>query len=153
MTFYTCERPGHPGKAGVSTEDVDAWIHFMLSKGVGNVLMVMDDDEFDIYEFDVKQYCKEKGIKVYHIPFSSEGSYGKTMEVVQDVEARGEKIVSHCTGGSGRCVRVGCAWLCKKWSMSPIEASQDSIDQAVENGLSRLGDVKKLKSWIGYSSD
>jgi hypothetical protein len=31
-------------------------------------------------------------------------------------------------------------------------ASQEFFEQAVENGLDRLGDVQKLKKWIGYSS-
>lgn len=45
-----------------------------------------------------------------------------------------------------------CAWLCKKWNLSPLQASQEFIDQALEHGLYRLGDVQKLKDWIGFST-
>lgn len=151
-TLYTAERPGHPGKDGVPTEIVNDWIQFILSKGIRNVLIIMEDDEFGVYEIDLKNFYEEAGLQVYHIPFSSPDSYEKTMELISLLDSKGEKVVSHCTGGKGRCGRVACAWLCKKWNLSPLEASQEFIDEAVKNGLYRLGDVQKLKAWIKYSS-
>mmetsp|Transcript_120067 Transcript_120067/g.346852 ORF Transcript_120067/g.346852 Transcript_120067/m.346852 type:complete len:193 (-) Transcript_120067:123-701(-) len=151
-TLYTAERPGHPGKDGVPTEIVDDWIQFILSKGIKNVLIIMEDDEFGVYEVDLKEFYENAGLTVYHIPFSSQGSYEKTMALIKQLDEKGEKVVSHCTGGKGRCGRVACAWLCKKWHLSPLEASQEFIDQATANGLYRLGDVQKLKAWIGYGS-
>ena len=41
-TLYTAERPGHPGKAGVPTEIVEDWIGFIKSKGINNVLIIME---------------------------------------------------------------------------------------------------------------
>jgi protein-tyrosine phosphatase len=112
----------------------------------------IQDDEFGVYEVDLKEFYERNGLTVYHVPFSSCDSYDKIMALIKDLESQGEKVVSHCTGGKGRCGRVACAWLCKKWSLSPLEASQEFIDQAVENGLYRLGDVQKLKEWIGKGS-
>eukprot|EP00429_Kryptoperidinium_foliaceum_P003517 CAMPEP_0176009960 /NCGR_PEP_ID=MMETSP0120_2-20121206/4519_1 /TAXON_ID=160619 /ORGANISM="Kryptoperidinium foliaceum, Strain CCMP 1326" /LENGTH=113 /DNA_ID=CAMNT_0017342771 /DNA_START=350 /DNA_END=691 /DNA_ORIENTATION=- len=112
----------------------------------------MEDDEFGVYEVDLKEFYENAGLTVYHIPFSSQGSYEKTMALIKQLDEKGEKVVSHCTGGKGRCGRVACAWLCKKWHLSPLEASQEFIDQATANGLYRLGDVQKLKAWIGYGS-
>jgi protein tyrosine phosphatase (PTP) superfamily phosphohydrolase (DUF442 family) len=151
-TLFTSERPGHPGKNGVTTEIVKDWIAHIKSKGIRNVLIIMEDDEFGVYEVDLKGFYEEAGLKVYHIPFSSPGSYEKSMELLKELDNKGEKVVSHCTGGKGRCGRLACAWLCKKWNLSPLEASQEFIDQAVENGLYRLGDVQKLKDWMGYGS-
>ena len=151
-TLYTAERPGHPGKNGVPTKMVEDWISFILSKGIRNVLIIMEEDEFDVYEVDLKEFYEESGLVVFHIPFSSPDSYQKSMQLVKELEAKGEKVVSHCTGGKGRCGRLACAWLCNKWSLSPLEASQEFIDQAVENGLYRLGDVEKLKAWMSYGS-
>jgi protein-tyrosine phosphatase len=74
------------------------------------------------------------------------------MELLKELDNKGEKVVSHCTGGKGRCGQLACAWLCKKWNLSPLEASQAFIDQAVENGLYRLGDGQKLKDSMGYGS-
>jgi protein-tyrosine phosphatase len=105
-----------------------------------------------VYEVNLKEFYEEHGLNVYHIPFSSCGSYEKTMDLIEELDKKGEKVVSHCTGGKGRCGRVACAWLCKKWSLSPLDASQEFIDQAVEHGLYRLADVQKLKAWIGYES-
>ena len=151
-TLYTAERPGHPGKDGVPTEIVDDWTQFVLANGIRNVLIIMEDDEFSVYEVDLKQFYQDAGLAVYHIPFSSHDSYERTMELIHHIDSKGEKVVSHCTGGKGRCGRVACAWLCKKWNLSPLEASQEFIDQAVERGLYRLGNVQKLKGWIGYAS-
>lgn len=151
-TLFTAERPGHPGETGVPTSIVDDWIQFILSKGITNVLIIMEDDEFGVYEVDLKHFYEDHGLKVYHIPFSSQGSYEKTMKLIQELDNKGEKVLSHCTGGKGRCGRVACAWLCKKWHLSPLEASQEFIDQAMEKGLYRLGDVQKLKAWMGYGS-
>jgi protein tyrosine phosphatase (PTP) superfamily phosphohydrolase (DUF442 family) len=151
-TLFTAERPGHPGTGGVSTEIVEDWIQFIISKGIRHVLIIMEDDEFGVYEIDLKAFYENNGLTVHHIPYSSCDSYGNIMALIQDLDTQGEKVVSHCTGGKGRCGRVACAWLCKKWSLSPLEASQEFIDQAVENGLYRLGDVQKLKDWIGYGS-
>jgi protein tyrosine phosphatase (PTP) superfamily phosphohydrolase (DUF442 family) len=151
-TLFTAERPGHPGKNGVLTKIVEDWIQFIKSKGIHNVLILMDDNEFGVYEVDLIEYYEEAGLTVYHIPFSSSDSYQQTMALIRELDAKGEKVVSHCTGGKGRCGRVACAWLCKKWNLSPLEASQEFIDQAVENGLYRLGDVQKLKDWMGYGS-
>lgn len=151
-TFFTAERPGHPGKNGVPTVIVEKWIEFIKSKGIHNVLIIMDDNEFGVYEVDLKKFYEDSGLKAHHIPFSSPDSYAKTMSLIRELDSKGEKVVSHCTGGKGRCGRVACAWLCEKWNLSPLEASQEFIDQAVENGLYRLGDVQKLKDWMGYAS-
>lgn len=150
-TFFTAERPGHPGKGGVPTEIVEDWIEFIKSKGISNVLIIMDHDEFNVYEIDLKQFYEDAGLTVYHIPFSAD-SYAETMKLINELESKGEKVVSHCTGGKGRCGRVACAWLCRKWQISPLEASQEFIDQAIEHGLYRLGDVQKLKAWMDYNS-
>lgn len=150
-TLYTAERPGHHQKE-FPTTIVDDWVQYMQGKGITNVLIIMEDDEFDVYEMDLKKFYEEAGLEVNHIPFSSADSYEKTMTLIRELDTAGKKVVTHCTGGKGRCGRVACAWLCKKWALSPLEASQEFIDQAVENGLYRLGDVQKLKKWIGYSS-
>jgi protein tyrosine phosphatase (PTP) superfamily phosphohydrolase (DUF442 family) len=150
-TLFTAERPGHPGP-GVLTKIVEDWIQFIKSKGIRHVLIIMDDAEFGVYEVDLKKFYEEHGLTVHHIPFSSDDSYPKIMALIQELDSKGEKVVSHCTGGKGRCGRVACAWLCKKWSLSPLQASQEFIDQAVEHGLYRLGDVQKLKDWMGYGS-
>ena len=151
--MFTAERPGHyptPGKNGVPTNIVEHWIQFMKSKGIRNVLIIMDDNEFDVYEIDLKEFYESHGLKVFHIPFSSNESYPKIMNLLEDLNSKGEKVVSHCTGGKGRCGRVACAWLCKKWSLTPLQASQEFIDEAVKNGLYRLADVQKLKAWMSY---
>ena len=105
-TLFTAERPGHPGKDGVPTKIVEDWVTFILSKGIRNVLIIMDDNEFGVYEVDLKRFYENAGLTVYHIPFSSPDSYTKTMNLINELDSRGEKVVSHCTGGKGRCGRV-----------------------------------------------
>lgn len=150
-TLYTAERPGH-SKNEFPPSIVDDWVGFMKSRGIDNVLITMDDNEFDVYAFDLKESYRRGGMNVHHIPFRSPGSYDRIMALIEELEERDEKVVSHCTGGKGRCGRVACAWLCKKWCLTPLEASQEFIDQAVEDNVYRLADVQKLKKWIGYGS-
>jgi protein tyrosine phosphatase (PTP) superfamily phosphohydrolase (DUF442 family) len=150
-TLFTAERPGH-FRNDFPNQIIEDWVKYMKGKGITNVLIIMEENEFDVYSMDLKDFYEQAGMMVHHIPFSSDGSYDKIMSVIQELDARGEKVVSHCTGGKGRCGRVACAWLCKKWSLTPLEASQEFIDEAVENGLYRLADVQKLKNWIGYGS-
>ena len=137
---------------GVSTDIVEDWTKFIKSKGIRHVLIIMEDDEFGVYEVDLKLFYEKAGLTVHHIPFSSPRSYERSMNLIRELDEKGEKVVSHCTGGKGRCGRMACAWLCKKWHISPLQASQEFIDQAVEHGLYRLADIQKLKDWISEGS-
>jgi protein-tyrosine phosphatase len=105
QTLFTAERPGHPGMNGVPTRIVEEWVEYILSKGIKNVLIIMDDNEFGVYEVDLKAFYEKAGLKVYHIPFSPI-SHSQTMALIEELDSKGEKIVSHCTGGKGRCGRV-----------------------------------------------
>mmetsp|Transcript_37417 Transcript_37417/g.41865 ORF Transcript_37417/g.41865 Transcript_37417/m.41865 type:complete len:191 (-) Transcript_37417:214-786(-) len=151
QTLYTAERPGHFIKE-YPPRIVDDWIQHIQTNGIQNVLIIMDENEFDVYKpQDLIEVYRTAGLTVHHIPFNSSNSYDKIMTLLTELENRNEKVVSHCSGGKGRCGRVACAWLCKKYPfLSPLEASQEFIDQAVENGLYRLADVQKLKKWIQY---
>jgi len=149
--LHTAERPGHFVQ-NFNSSIIDDWIQHVKSKGITHVLIIMDDNEFDVYDVDLKEFYSQAGLIVHHIPYTSPNSYENIMALLQDLDKQGKKVVAHCMGGKGRCGRVACAWLCKKWCISPLEASQEFIDQAVENGLYRLGDVEKLKKWIGYKS-
>ena len=150
-TLHTAERPGHYVQ-NFHSSIIEDWIQHVKNKGINNVLIIMDDNEFDVYEVDLKELYGQAGLIVHHIPFTSPNSYEQIMKLLQELETCGQKVVAHCSGGKGRCGRVACAWLCKKWCLTPLQASQEFIDEAVENGLYRLGDVEKLKKWIGYGS-
>lgn len=149
--LHTAERPGHYVQE-FHSKIIEDWVQHVKKKGITHVLIIMDDNEFDVYEVDLQEFYSQAGLIVHHIPFYSRNSYDQIMALLNELDTRGEKVVAHCSGGKGRCGRVACAWLCKKWCLTPSEASQEFIDQAVENGLYRLGDVEKLKKWIGYGS-
>ena len=149
--LHTAERPGHYFENFDSTI-IEDWIQYVKNKGIVHVLIIMDENEFDVYDVDLKEFYRRAGLTVHYIPFNSHDSYNKIMALLHELDNRKEKVVAHCSGGKGRCGRVACAWLCEKWCLTPLEASQEFIDQAVENGLYRLGDVEKLKKWIGYGS-
>ena len=195
-TVFTAERPGHYQQDFQSTRIIDDWIHHMQQQGIHHVVIIMDDNEFDVYrqhEIDLIDFYRTAGLIVHHIPFnttttttpplsctstcktttcsttatpgvaassttpspsssSSSSSYHDLMDLIHTLDAQGHKVVVHCSGGKGRCGRVACAWLCHRWCLSPRAASQEFIDAACAHGLYRLGDVQKLKQWIGYSS-
>jgi len=201
-TVFTAERPGHYQQDFQSTSIIDDWIQHMQQQGIHHVVIIMDDNEFEVYrqhEIDLIDFYRAAGLIVHHIPFntttatitpptptssctatcttttcstiaraappggaasspthspssSSSSSYHDLMHLIHTLDAQGDKVVVHCSGGKGRCGRVACAWLCQKWCLSPRAASQEFMDAACAHGLYRLGDVQKLKQWIGYSS-
>lgn len=149
--LYTAERPGNPPtKDGEATsDDVDKWISFIQGQGVTNVIALLDDSELEIYGPPglLKMY-ERAGMKCHQVSMGDEGSCGRIMEVIDQADQRGEKIVTHCTGGIGRCGRVCAAWLVHRYNLSPAVATLIVLDQATKSGVERLGHTEKLAEWM-----
>lgn len=150
--LYTAERPGNPiisDDTKASAETVNEWIDFIKEKGIKHVLVLLDDNEFDTYEDPgLLELYKAGGLEYHHTPLGAEGAYENTVKILKQVEADGEKAVTHCTGGTGRAGRVAAAWLANRYELSPEEATKEAVDAAIEGGVHRLGNVEKLSKWM-----
>lgn len=152
--LYTTARPGNPStKDGkVTTEEVNEWIDFIRSKGVSVILALLDEKEFDIYpEPGLLKMYESAGLTCYVTPLGEADAWSNIMKLISEAEKDGKKVVTHCTGGIGRCGRVAASWLVYRHDLSPKDATLAAVDQALKSGVKRLGDTKKLAEWIGQS--
>jgi len=150
--LYTAARPGNTSdkRAKVTKGEVREWIRYVKSKGISVVLALLEEDEFEIYpEPGLLKMYEEAGITCHVTPLGEDGAFYKIMKIIEDAEESDKKVVTHCTGGVGRCGRVAASWLVYKYNLSPKKATANAIAQAFESGIVRLGDTKKLDAWIG----
>eukprot|EP00546_Thalassionema_frauenfeldii_P017145 CAMPEP_0178897130 /NCGR_PEP_ID=MMETSP0786-20121207/1570_1 /TAXON_ID=186022 /ORGANISM="Thalassionema frauenfeldii, Strain CCMP 1798" /LENGTH=235 /DNA_ID=CAMNT_0020567635 /DNA_START=61 /DNA_END=768 /DNA_ORIENTATION=- len=154
QVLYTAERPGNPTTkdtdAQVTKEEVYEWIDYIQSQGVSVVLALLDEKEFDIYpEPGLLQMYKEAGITCHVTPLGV--GWENIMKIISNAEQEGKKVVTHCTGGIGRCGRVAASWLVFRHDLTPKQATAAAVVQAFQSGMKRLGDTTKLAQWIGKS--
>jgi hypothetical protein len=151
--LFTCQCPGtnpkEKRKGVVPKEEVDEWLVFMKSQGITDVLVLMDENELEIYEDPgLLELYKAGGIEPHLTPMGPEGAYDQIMGIIKDIEARNGKAVTHCTGGTGRAGRVAAAWLATRYELTPVEATQEAVDTAIDSGVQRLGHAEKLAGWM-----
>ncbi|CAB9531685.1 Dual specificity phosphatase, catalytic domain [Seminavis robusta] len=153
--LYTAEQPGKSCRQRdddkISAASVQEWIQFVRGQGVTNVVTLLNEDELDVYEEPgLKELLTQAGMSCYIAPMGDLGACDRVFDVVRQVEADGEKVVCHCTGGIGRAGRVAAAWLVHRYNLSPEVATLIVLDQAYKSGVKRLGHTEKLSGWIGY---
>lgn len=152
--MHSAERPGNPPEKDgiVGTAEVQEWIDFIKGQGVTNVIALLEEKELAIYEEPgLQKMMSDNGMKWHRIGMGSDGAPKEILTLIEEAEARGEKVVTHCTGGIGRCGRACAAWLVHRYDLSPEVATLIVLDQAHKSGVQRLGHSEKLREWIGYS--
>jgi len=152
--LYTSERPGgDPGEDGteISTSLVQEWINFMKTKGVQHVLVLLDDNELDIYQSPgLLTLYQQNGLTVHRNPMGVHGAAERAIQTIRDVEAAKEKIVAHCTHGMGRSGRIAAGWLSIRYGLSTKDATNEALDSARKNGMQRMGHQKALEAWLEH---
>jgi protein-tyrosine phosphatase len=148
--LFTAECPGHETLVGgVSKEVVDEWVAFMTTNGMKHVLVLLDANEMDHYpEPGLLKLYETGGMQPHVVPMGSKGAYSQIMSILQGIEQKNEKAVTHCTGGVGRAGRVAAAWLSTRYNLTPQEATQEAVEAALQAGIQRLGDAAKLDAWM-----
>lgn len=148
---YTSERPGGDPEHGakIPTSKVMDWIHFMQQQNVKQVLILLDDNELEVYEEPgLLALYEQHGFKAHHNPMGQQGSATNAEKILRAAKATNEKIVAHCTHGLGRSGRVAAGWLVMRYGLSPQEATDEALDAARKTGQERLGKVKSLETWL-----
>jgi len=126
--MHTAERPGNPPEKDgiVDPKEVQTWIDYVKGQGVTNVIALLEDDELKIYsDPGLQKMMEDNGMKWHRIGMDDAGAPQKILGLIEDAAERGEKIVTHCTGGIGRCGRVCAAWLVHKYELSPEVRNED----------------------------
>jgi protein-tyrosine phosphatase len=149
--LYSAERPGNPpGRFDkVDDEQVFEWIDFMKGHKVSRVVALLDDNEFVNYEpTGLLNMYRQAGLQCIVQPMDDPAAPHKILSWLADTEKCGERVVTHCTGGIGRCGRVAAAWLVHRYGLSPQQATDEVLEEARRSGVTRKGDPVMLEQWL-----
>lgn len=145
---FGSSRPGFPSKS-VTADDVQAWVQFMLDKGIKRVLSLLGDDEAEEYY---------PGINIDQLMTEAFGSDNYTRTSVFVPTARttmsdalaaakiaSEPIVMHCSGGEGRAALAMGLWLVDSYGLAPTDACREIDEETGRNeGIARRTSAAKL---------
>jgi len=126
---FGAQRPGYNSKS-VSLSNVQEWISFMKEQRIKRVCCLLPQNQLEYYEMDLLDiYWKELGqdnvywasVEDFHLcdPVTLQK---KILPFLEESDAKGERVVVHCSGGSGRTGHVLAAWLVFKRGFSKEEA-------------------------------
>lgn len=151
--LYTAERPGNDPNASksdkVSDDKVREWISFIKEQGVSRVVALLDENELEPYEpTGLMSLYKAGGLDCSVQPMREPGAAYNLFKILLEAEKSNTKVVTHCTGGIGRCGRVCAGWLVFRYGLSPTEATEEVLASAKEYHVTRAGDAGALSKWI-----
>lgn len=156
--LFTCERPGGDPPspdALIPASTVKEWANFMKSKGITDVLILLEDEELNNYESPgLLELYKQEGLRAHREPMGKPGVSTRIKEVIRKVSEtktqQGEmgRVVAHCTHGMGRSGRVAAGWLVMQYGLSPVQATAEAIAAAQDHGVERMGAPAQLETWL-----
>lgn len=151
--LFTAERPGHTEdkSATISDDSVREWIAFMRSQSIDHVLSLLDDNELAAYEpSGLVELYRRGGLQCTVQPMRDPMACENILSLLSAAEASGQRVVSHCTGGIGRCGRVAAGWLVHRYGLTPEEATAEVLATAEQVNMVRAGDAKLLAEWLQW---
>lgn len=129
---FGAQRPGYNSRA-VGLSDIQEWISFMKEQKIECVCCLLPQNQLEYYEVDLLDiYHKEFGrenvcwapIEDFHL--SEPNTLQKEiLPFLGDSDAKGQRVIVHCSGGSGRTGHVLAAWL--------VFGRGLSVEDALEN--------------------
>ena len=150
--LYTAERPGNPpGKRDLVSDDkVREWIDYIQSRGVAHVIALLDESELDNYS-NLPLLYQQAGLDYTRQSMNDVDVAANIYQILQDCDQAQTKVVTHCTGGIGRCGRVSAGWLCVKYGLSAQEATEETLECAAQHNIHRAGNAELLLDWLRTS--
>jgi hypothetical protein len=79
---------------------------------------------------------------------SAEGSADIILNALRAADAAGERIVVHCSGGSGRTSLGMGLWLVDKYGLTPEQAAKEIAEHAAAAKVVRSPDSAKLTTLV-----
>ncbi|MDO8727656.1 MAG: dual specificity protein phosphatase family protein [Candidatus Methanoperedens sp.] len=127
---YGAERPGYDSKR-VALTKVREWIAFMKKQDIKRICCLLPENQLNYYDgIDLLTLYREKfeednicwtDIKDWHL-CDKDKLLKKILPFLQESDRKKEKVVVHCSGGSGRTGHVLAAWLVHRHGLLPYEA-------------------------------
>lgn len=158
--LFTAARPGNPKDdkwEQIPDSKVWEWIEYMKTeKKITHVLVLLDDNELESYlPSGLENLYHQAGLKCTIQPMKAPDAAQKIFALLDQQQESNHheknRVVAHCTGGVGRSGRVAAGWLVHKYGLSPLEATEEVMRQAIECGVKRKGDVEMLTKWLDTS--
>ena len=156
---FGSKRPGYgDGTATVSETSVNQWIDFVIKNKIEAVCVLLSDHELKkYYEFDLiskyKQIFGESNL--LHAPVKDYNLieynllHSSVIPFLKFNNLAGQKVVVHCSGGSGRTGHVLASWLVQgrnftiKEALTKVNKLRNPFE-AISFGNGTIEDLTKL---------
>lgn len=157
-TVFGACRPGHRRHTPVD-DPVDDWIQTMHQHGIGRVCCLLTDRQLTAYNSLLERYRDAFGSAAVrhapvedYTPVSAETWTDTILPYLRDADEHRDRVVVHCSAGSGRTGQVLALWLATERGYSipdaveivsdrgrnPLEASGATLpylEQVAEAGI------------------
>jgi protein-tyrosine phosphatase len=138
-SVYGAQRPGYPAE-NVELTAVEEWVSFMRSRKIKRVVCLLPEEQLEYYRDAtpglLNVYAETLGKRnVLHSPIKDyrlcglDALVNQILPFLRASDVAGEKVVVHCSGGSGRTGHVLAAWLAFRRGCDPVQAL-DAVRQA-----------------------
>mgnify|MGYP001826276695 CR=1 FL=1 len=126
---YGAQRPGYFLKSSIPDTEVEQWVAFMRQQGIARVCCLLEDQLY-FYQSDLLAAYRDSfgeeavcGAPIRDFALAGEELLTDTiLPFLDDSVCREEKVVVHCSAGSGRTGHVLAAWLVYGRQMTNDEA-------------------------------
>jgi len=126
---FGAQRPGYSSKS-VGLSDIQEWISFMRKQGIKRVCCLLPENQMEYYQVNLLDIYREEfgpdnvcwaPVEDFHL-CDLATLREKILPFLEDSDMKGERVVVHCSGGSGRTGHVLAAWLVFERGFSEKEA-------------------------------